>query len=212
MKKKLYIFDLDGTLVDAYKAIEKSVNFTREKLGYALVGFQTVKRNIGHGDKLFIGHFFPKRDGEKALKIYRSHHRKSLLRYVILKPYAKKLLYRLKKRKKIVAIASNRPRPFTNVVLRKAPIKKYLDYILCGDEIDSLKPNPKIIHTILKRFGAKKEEAVYIGDMDVDLATAQRAGVDAIFVKGGSSPLKDVKKFKNKKVVSSLEQILDLYE
>jgi len=35
--KKIFIFDLDGTLVDAYRAIEDSLNYTRKKLGYPKV-------------------------------------------------------------------------------------------------------------------------------------------------------------------------------
>jgi len=206
--KKLFIFDLDGTLVDAYTAIERSMNFTLRKLGLPSVAYKEVKRRVGRGDKLFMRSFFPAKDMEKALKIYRPHHAKALLRYTKLRPYAKKLLYTLKREKKFLAIASNRPFYFTNIILKKLGIKKYFNIVLCADQINSLKPNPKILYAIIKKLSVSKKEAVYTGDMDIDMETAKRGNIDAIFITGGSSALNSVKKYKNKKVISSLKEIL----
>ena len=205
--KKLYIFDLDGTLADAYTAIEKSMNFTLKKLGHAPIKHEEVKRRVGRGDKLFMRSFFPEKDIEKALELYRPHHKKALLKYARLKPHAKKLLYTLKRRKKFLAIASNRPGYFTNIIVKKLGIRKYFDIVLCADQIKSLKPNPKILYTIIKKLGAAKKDSVYIGDMDIDMETARRAKVDAIFITGGSSAVNSVKKYK-KKIISSLAEIL----
>lgn len=204
--KQLYIFDLDGTLVDAYKAIEQSLNFTLNKLGYKTVSFQKVKKTVGKGDKLFMKSFFDKKDIDTALKIYRRHHRKSVRIFTRLKPYAKLLLSSLKRKNKIIAIASNRPIVFTNIILKALGIRKYFDYVLCADQIHSLKPNPKILTLIVKRFKVKKEQTVYAGDMQIDLETAKRAKIDAIFVTGGSSSIKEVKGYK-KKIVHSLKEI-----
>ena len=55
INKKLFIFDLDGTLVDAYGAIEKSLNFLRYSLGLNPISLTKVRRNVGYGDKHFIG-------------------------------------------------------------------------------------------------------------------------------------------------------------
>jgi len=202
--KRLFIFDLDGTLADAYGAIEKSINFTLKRLGLPLVAYQEVKKRVGRGDRLFMKSFFPAKDMEKVLKVYRPHHAKALLRYTRLKPYAKKLLYTLKKEKKLLAIASNRPYYYTNIILKKLGIRKYFDVVLCADQINSLKPGPKILYTIIKKLGVSKEETVYTGDMDIDMETAKRAKVDAIFITGGSSTINAVKKYKNKKVIHSL--------
>lgn len=203
--KKLFIFDLDGTLVDAYTAIWKSLNFTLKKLNYPPVSFQEAKGNVGKGDRSFMEAFFLKDDIDEALRIYRSHHKRSLKKYSHPLPYAKKTLSLLKKRKKKIAVASNRPRYFTDIIVNKLGLRKYVDYVLCGDEIKSLKPCPKILNMIMAKFGTGKKETVFIGDMDIDLETAKRAKVDAIFIKGGSSALKDVRKYRNKKIISSLK-------
>jgi phosphoglycolate phosphatase len=211
-QKKLFIFDVDGTLVDAYRAIEKSLNFTLKKLGLPPVSYQEAKRNVGRGDTLFIETFFPRGNPQRALEVYRAHHEKALLVYSKLKPYAKQVLNVLKNKGMILAVASNRPAYFTDILITKLGIKGYFDCILCADEIKSPKPNPKILNTIVKRFHVRRKETVFVGDMDIDLETAQRAKIDAVFIKGGSSTLQSVKKYANKKIVASLKEILSLYQ
>ncbi|MFH1063273.1 MAG: HAD family hydrolase [Candidatus Omnitrophota bacterium] len=205
--KKLFIFDLDGTLVDAYKAISASLNFCRGKFGYDHIDFEVIKSNIGHGDKNFIAEFFPRDQVDKALSMYRTHHKNSLRKYARLKPHAKMTLYNLRRRKKLLAIASNRPAAYTDIVVKALDIKKYFDFILCADEINSLKPAPKILFEVLKKLDIQTADAVYAGDMDVDMETALRAKMDAIFVAGGSSTIQEVKQYKNKLIVYSLTEI-----
>jgi len=78
---KLIIFDIDGTIVDAYTAIEKSLNYVLKKLGYPKAKMSVVRRAVGHGDKNFIEYFVEKKDAGEGLKLYRAHHEKALLRY-----------------------------------------------------------------------------------------------------------------------------------
>ncbi|MFH1875543.1 MAG: HAD family hydrolase [Candidatus Omnitrophota bacterium] len=211
IEKKIFIFDLDGTLVDAYRAIEKSLNFTLRKLGYRAVSYREAKRKVGTGDKHFMEMFFKKNEFRRALRIYRVHHEWSLARYTRSKSGAKRMLYLLKKRNKIIAVASNRPARFTDIIVRHLDIKKYFDGIWCADKINGTKPDPKMVHAILARFGSSRAQAVYIGDMGIDLETAHRAGVDAVFIKGGSSGVAEVATYKNKRVISSLMEILKIY-
>ncbi|MCG2712128.1 MAG: HAD family hydrolase, partial [Candidatus Omnitrophica bacterium] len=162
------------------------------------------KKNIGNGDKNFVAAFFPKHSVDAATALYRAHHKKSLKKYAKMNPCARMLLYNLKRKKKLVALATNRPACYTDIVLTSLKIKKYFDYVLCADQIKSLKPNPKILHLILKKLKIEKHEAAYSGDMDVDMETAYRARVDAVFINGGSSSTKEVISYKNKKIVYSL--------
>lgn len=206
--KKLFIFDLDGTLVDAYTAIRESLNYTRKRLGYSSVSLARAKKNVGKGDRAFMEVFFKPEDVDKALEIYRCHHETSLKKYSRLKAYSGKFLLALKKKGKKIAIASNRPRCFTDIIIKALGIGRLIDYILCGDEIKSHKPKPKILNMVVRKFGLNKEDAVFVGDMDIDLETAKRAKMDAIFIRGGSSSLADIKKYKNKTVIKSLEEMI----
>ncbi len=209
--KELFIFDLDGTLADTYTAIERSLNFTRESLGLRRVSFSTVKKSVGHGDRIFIETFSPPAQVEKALRIYRRHHQKSLKVYSYPRPFARYLLYCLKRKGKRIAVASNRPTRFTRIVVKATGLEKYLDYILCADRVGAIKPSPKILKAIMRKFSIPQSLTVYIGDMAIDLETARRAGVDAVFVKGGSGTAKEARKFKGVKIVSSLKEVKEIY-
>jgi HAD superfamily hydrolase (TIGR01549 family) len=212
MVKLLYIFDLDGTLVDAYSAIHKSLNATRKKFSYPPISFKIVKETVGRGDALFIKAFFKPEEVDAALKFYRKIHAKYLKKYCRILPYGVSMLKQLKKQGKIAAIASNRPKIYTDFIVKKLGIYKYFKKILCADEIDSLKPRPKILNLIVKYFKAKKSQTVYIGDMDIDLEAARRAKIDAVFMAGGSSPVTCAAKYKNKKIAYSLKEVIGLYE
>ena len=74
----------------------------------------------------------------------------------------------------------------------------------------NIKPDPGILYYVLRRLHVKIQDAVFIGDMGIDMETAKRADMDAIFITGGSSSLNSVKKYKNKKVVKSLEEVIKL--
>lgn len=211
-RKKLFIFDLDGTLADAYRAIERSLNFTRSRVGLSKVSYKEAKQKVGRGDRIFMETFFPPEKIKEALLIYRKHHKQALKIHSRLRPYAKQMLMRLKRKRKLTAIASNRPKLFTNLILKTLGIRKYFNMVLCADEIKSNKPNPKILNILMKKFGTTKEDVVFIGDMDIDLETAKRAKVDVVFIKGGSSRPSVVGKYKNAKTISSLKEISKLYE
>jgi len=211
-KKKLFIFDLDGTLADVYTAIERSLNFTRNTLGYSKISYGVIKRSVGRGDRLFIEAFFKPKDAARALRIFRRHHKESVIRYSRIMPFARPLLKKLKEKGKHIAIASNRPTIFTNRILKALDIRKYIDYVLCADRVKRIKPYPGILRNILKRFKMKPKDALYTGDMGIDLETARRAKIDSVFIKGGSGLIKDARAYRKAKIISSLKEMLYIYE
>lgn len=205
---KLVIFDLDGTLVDAYQAIIKSVNYTLNKMGYPQAEADRIRRAVGWGDKMLLGVFVKKKDIESALVIYRRHHRVSLKSYARLLPYARQILRYLTKY--LLAIATNRPSAFTDIILRHLKMKQYFDYVLCADKLAKGKPHPEILLKIMKKLKVNPCEVIYVGDMAIDVETAHRSGVTPIAVRGGSSTLKEIKKASPFKIIKGLASLKNL--
>ncbi len=191
---KLIIFDLDGTLVNAYAAIAESFNFTMEKMGLPQQRLSKIKRAVGWGDQALLKPFVKAGNLKKALLIYREHHRRSLKVNSCLLPGAQRVLSYFKSKNYLLAVASNRPREFSDIVLRHLKIYKYFDYILCADQIKRPKPYPDIIKRIVKSLFVTNMETIYVGDMVVDVEAGKNAGVITAAVLTGSSERKELVK------------------
>jgi len=195
---RLVIFDLDGTLVNAYPAVSRSVNYTLRTLGFSLRTHDEIKRSVGGGDRKLMAHFIGEAQADRAIAIYRSHHTKALQAQggVKLLPGALGALKFLKKCGVKLAIASNRPTKFTRIILKKLNILEFFDMVLCADRAPKPKPYPDILWAITKRLKVKKPEALYVGDMTIDINCGRRAGIRVVAVNTGSSTTKELNDLK----------------
>jgi phosphoglycolate phosphatase len=209
-KTKLIIFDLDGTLINAYPAIISSLNFTLAKLKLPLQDEGTIRRAVGWGDDKLLKPFVGNADLKKALYLYRRHHKKALLEKSSLFPRAKMVLRLLKQRGFKLAVASNRPSRFSWILIRHLGLKKYFDYVLCADTLKHRKPHPLILREIMRRLSVKPDETLYVGDMTIDAQTGRRAGVKTVIVTTGSSDLTEIRKERPGKIIKDIPDLLKL--
>ena len=195
---KLVIFDLDGTLVNAYPAVSSSVNHTLGILGFRSRSHAEIKRSVGGGDRRLMVHFVGERLADKAITIYRPHHALALKAKggVRLLPGALGVLKYLKGKGYKLAIASNRPTKFTRIILKILDILPYFDMVLCADKAPKPKPYPDILWAIAKRLKIRHEDILYVGDMTIDVNCAHRAGIRSVAVATGSSSAKELKDLK----------------
>ena len=212
MKKKikLVIFDLDGTLVNAYAAVYQSVNYAMRAAGFPPIDHQTIKRTVGWGDRHLIERFVGEEHSTKTLAVYRRHHAEALKHKTKLLPGAKRILASLKKEKYKLAVASNRPTRFSRIIVRQLEIKKYFDYILCGDKVARPKPYPDILLKILNRLSLKPQEAIYVGDMTIDVQTGKRANIKTVAVTTGSHSAAELSQVKPYRIVEKILKIRDI--
>lgn len=207
---KLIIFDLDGTLVDAYKPVAASLNYALESVGLSALDSGQIKRSVGWGDRNLVRRFVPAAKLETTLSIYRRHHRQALKKGTKFLPGAKKILFKLKKQGYKLAIASNRPSLFVSVILKHLKVDHLFDYCLCGDQVKAAKPAPEMLKKILKRFFLEASEAVYVGDMTIDVETAHRAKVKSVAVLTGSSRRDEIAHLKPFKTIRRLEALFSI--
>ena len=206
----LLIFDLDGTLVNAYPAIIRSFNYTMKKLGYPLQDILTIRGAVGWGDENLLRPFLKQKDLKKALSIYRAHHKDSLLQGSSLFPQVRKVLRSFKKKVYKLAVASNRPTKFSLILIRHLNLGIYFAFLLCADKIKKGKPDPAILNAIMQKFSAEPKNTLYIGDMTIDAQAGRRAHVRTIIVTTGSSTRKEIKREKPYRIISRITDLLKI--
>ena len=207
---KLIVFDLDGTLINAYTPVYRSLNYILKQNGVRSVGHATVKSSVGWGDRNLLKRFLPPGKIAKALKSFRRHHQGALKSGVRFMPGAKRLLQALKKDGYRLAVASNRATFSSMTILKSLKAEKYFSYILCGDKLTHLKPHPEVLQRILKKFALKPTEALFVGDMTIDVQTGKRAKVRTIAVVTGSSTRVELLALKPWRVISRVDEVLKL--
>lgn len=207
---RLIIFDLDGTLVDAYKPVAASLNYSLRLYGYRAQSAQTIRRSVGWGDSNLISRFIQPADLKRVLAAYRRHHEVALKHGTKLLPGAKSILTYLKKKKIILAIATNRPSFYTKIILKQLKVADYFQIVLCADQVRRAKPAPDLLNAIVKKSKAPRVESLYVGDMTIDVECGQRAKIRTVAVVTGSSQFKEIKKFKPYKIIRHINQLKSL--
>lgn len=204
---KLIIFDLDGTLVDAYGAIVSSFNYVMRRLGLKTQRADLIRSLVGWGDVDLLKPYVARGDLEYALSLYRHHHKASLSKHAHLYPYTRGLLRRFKAEGYKLAVASNRPSKFSYFLLKHLKIEGLFDYVLCADQSGHAKPHPEMLNKIVKRFMLKKSEVLYVGDMVIDAQAGRRARINTVIVTSGSSSKPAIKREKPFRIISAIGRL-----
>ena len=210
MQKKLIIFDLDGTLLDTIDDLYYAVNHALTSFGYPNRTKKEVLSFVGNGYLPLLEKALPKCICEeqfdefaKCFKDYYAAHC-----FDNTKPFGGilPLLQRLKENGKTLAVLSNK-----GDAQVKSLVKRYF-----GDAFDLAlgeragirkKPYPDSIEETLKTLGFEKPEAVYIGDSEVDVQTANNAQMDCICVDWGFRTREELKTAGASVILSTMQQL-----
>lgn len=183
-----YIFDLDGTLLYTLDDLTASTNYAMRIFNLPEHTTEEVRMMVGNGIKKLIERAVPEGKGnknyEEIYSVFIEHYLKH--NADTTKPYdgITDLLATLKRHGKNIAVASNKYCKATEELCRHF----FSDYIKVAiGESDNIrkKPAPDTINEALKLLEAKRDNAVYIGDSEVDIQTARNSGIPCISVLWG---------------------------
>jgi phosphoglycolate phosphatase len=180
------IFDFDGTLADSYSAITASVNHVRSMHQLPPLAELTVRRYVGRGPAYLLEHTVPGVSADGALAAYRAHHPSVLMTGTRLLPGVSQTLADLSKAGLRLGICSNKPRAFTAALLDYLRVEHLFEVVIGPEDAPRLKPAPDMLLAALARLGVATTEALYVGDMAVDIETARAAGVTVWVIPTGS--------------------------
>ena len=182
MGVRAIVFDLDGTLVESRSAIAKSVNHTLRELGRVELAEAEVATHIGWGLDHLLAAFLPPELVACAKPIYREHYAATAVVNTPLFPEVPATLTELRARGLRLGVATNKPQVFAQPLLDGLGIGVHFRAVCGGQEGRPLKPHPDMLENALRLLGVPATDALYVGDMTVDLETARRAGVGFVGV------------------------------
>jgi phosphoglycolate phosphatase len=181
------LFDFDGTLADSYAAITASVNFVRSRHSLPPLAKSTVKSRVGLGLLQLMADVVPGGDPQADAVVYHKHHPSVMYEHTHLLPGVEQTLAQLHGAGMKMAVCSNKPVAITKSLLDSFGIARYFDVALGPEDSGKPKPDPAMIRCALEHLGIGREQALYVGDMPVDVETARNAGVDVWVLPTGSS-------------------------
>ena len=183
-----YIFDLDGTLLSTLDDLAASTNYALRWTGMPERTVEEVRMFVGNGVKLLMERAIPNGINnpkfEETYAKFREHYMEHNLDTTCPYEGIPELLCELKRRGKKLAIVSNKFYAATQELAKHF----FPDMIeVAIGERDSIrkKPAPDTVLEALKQLGASKDNAVYIGDSDVDIMTAKNCNLPCISVLWG---------------------------
>jgi len=207
------IFDMDGTLLYTLEDLTDSTNYALEKCAYPKRTLKEVRNFVGNGVAKLIERAIPKGrnnpDFEKCLEIFKKNYSENM--YNKTKPYdgILDMLAVLRKNGFKIAVVSNK---FDSAV--KELSKKYFNGLIdisVGQRDDvAKKPAPDSVNEVIKELGVKKEDCIYVGDSEVDIQTAQNAGLDCISVVWGYKDIDFLYQNGASTIIYSPEELLDI--
>jgi 2-phosphoglycolate phosphatase len=185
---KTIIFDLDGTLIDSYSAIQESLNFVLKNYGLPKVDLPTVKKMVGRGLENLMQQAVGEENKEQAIALFRKSYDETVMRGTFLLPEVAETIRNLYGKGIKMAVASNKPSIYSRTILENFGLNPYFEACYGPDVVKHTKPHPAMLEGLMKELNADKKETLYVGDMVIDVETARNAGVPvALIATGGNS-------------------------
>ena len=185
MKYQTYIFDLDGTLINSLGDLAASTNHALRSSGYPERTTDEVRRFIGNGVHKLIERAVPTTatpdDISRVYNIFRQYYLAHGTDNTHPYDGIMEMLHELRRCGKKIAVVSNKFYDATKE-LTDFYFPNMLDAAIGENVHLRKKPNPDIVLEALRQMGVTNENAVYIGDSDVDIDTARNCGMPCVSV------------------------------
>lgn len=205
--KRLAIFDLDGTLLNTIADLGEATNYALKLNRLPTHRIEKYNLMVGNGVRALIERALPENARKEStvnrvladFKFYYGNH---LITHTTPYPVLPELLESLVRSHFLIAVASNKYQAATRALVNH--FFPNIPFVAVeGQRPDRpTKPDPAIVDDILAQANRAiavtsgtpitKDDVLYIGDSDVDMATARAAGVESVGVTWGFRPRKEL--------------------
>lgn len=182
--KKYYIFDLDGTVVDSMPYWGRAMLELLDKYNIKYPP-NVIEIIVPLGMKGTV-EYFHSLGFEISLDDFMEEVYSALQKYydntILLKPYAREYLKKLKEKGASLNILTASPKSFVDAVLGREGVAGFFDNLWSCDYFGLGKTEPEIYYEVMKLLGATKEETVFFDDNPGSVGGAKKAGIETVAV------------------------------
>ena len=213
MQYRYVFFDMDGTLLDTLDDLRDSVNTVLSRYGLAPISRYEAAHFLGNGAKHLVhcslkGQVSPEQE-EEILEEYKAWYQDHCRIKTAPYPGVMDLLARLKAAGCRMAVVSNKPDP---------AVRELNEYFFGGLIETAIgektgirrKPAPDTLLEAMRLLEADRKECVYIGDTEVDLQTAENAGLNCICVAWGFRSIEELQAAGADAIVGNADELEEL--
>lgn len=188
---KAVIFDFDGTVADSIPAIRTALNGTMRKIGFSELSHEQVVQAINGGARRLVQNVLPEglrnNDAEidRILAVYQDEYAKHCLDTKQAYEGIPELITRLHENGIQIGVLSNKNDELLQMLVAQVLPAKAVGAVQGVVQGKPTKPDRYLTDRICASLGGSPAESVMIGDSDVDVLTAQNAGMRHIGVTWG---------------------------
>lgn len=215
---RLFIFDLDGTLVDSRADLVTSLNLALSRRGHPRLSSDLIGSFVGEGVENLVeralgastGRKPEKAEIQETVRVYINEYEGHLLDETHLRDQAVEALNALSGAK--LAVVTNKLESFSRRILDGLGIGNMFSIILGGDSAERKKPEPDALLKAMEFCGVEPGETVMIGDSLTDIDAGKAANTLTCAILGGFRPDEELLTSGCDVLISSLMQLADHFE
>ncbi|MFT5593340.1 MAG: phosphoglycolate phosphatase [Oceanicoccus sp.] len=211
LNKKLYVFDLDGTIVDTVEDIAEAMNFVLREEGLPEKSLDHYRKLVGNGTLNMVA----KTLGSDFNRISEAHSSFEI-RYsnnclVRSKPFPniENLLGAISDSGNYLAVLTNKIQPLAQKIVSASFPNIVFDAVVGLSPSNKAKPNPDSLLKLINQFDV--DECYMIGDTIVDIETAHNAGVHPIAVLWGYSSKLELESMRPEQVFNDTDSMFAMF-
>jgi len=188
LRYRAVLFDLDGTLVDSYAALTEAVNYARREHGMHELSAARIREFVGDGlDTLMQRAFATEQIPRSVRDAFENRYDEICCEESKILADVEATLETLSELGIAMAVCTNKPTSFSKKILAFLELAPYFRAIVGPDLAGARKPSAQhVLHT-LEATECAKEDALFVGDMPIDVHAARNSGIDVAVVATGSS-------------------------
>ncbi|MBV36462.1 MAG: HAD family hydrolase [Rickettsiales bacterium] len=209
LETPLIVFDWDGTLMDSTGRIVSAMQTTARNLQLPVPSDDEVRSIIGLSLSNCYRQLFPEVDDHDWItEEYRHQYVDGDNTPSPVFEGVEEVLTSLKEQGYYLTVATGKARHGLDRVLDESKLRHFFDKTIASDESNS-KPDPAMLHTLMKHFALKPEQTVMVGDTTHDLKMAQNAGTHGVAVTYGAHSVDSLKKHAPIAIIDDIRQLIE---